>query len=128
MTPFLELFRSHSELLPGEQQRQVELEFPDLVAQGPLHWWSPGEEIVTNRRRLLIGVAAYSEMDMRLLDQVREAVAGRNGLAERLPNLKVTKDGVSVSISLPNETLGGVLFGLSPSSQCQLDVNRVLAG
>jgi hypothetical protein len=72
MTPFTNLFGSHLELSPGEQQRLVEQEFPALVARGPLHWWTPGES-VADTRRLLIGAATYSRYDMRLLDLVYEA-------------------------------------------------------
>jgi hypothetical protein len=63
---------------PGEQQRQAEARFPELVAESHLHLWKPGDPIPTKGRRFLIGVDTASLYDMRLLDDLDEALtAGR---------------------------------------------------
>lgn len=111
MTPFSDLFRSHLELPPGEQQHRVEGEFPALVAQGFLHWWSPGDRIAAAKKRLLIGVATYSEMDMRLLDLVGNAVAAKN--CRRMAAMaKPTKPGVLAFVQMPPESLRVDVFSV----------------
>src|SRR5262249_27284589 len=44
------------------------------VAESRLHWWSPGNPVCERGKRLLIGVATYSEYDMRLLDLLDDAL------------------------------------------------------
>jgi hypothetical protein len=77
MTPFFDLFLSHGELLPGEQQRAVEGEFPAVVARTPLRLWTPDSRIPAGGTRLVIGVATWSGYDMRLLDVLAEALSRR---------------------------------------------------
>jgi len=73
-TLFVDLYRSHPELSPGEQQALVERQFPSLVPRTPLHLWSPGDPIAERGRRVLVGVATYSGQDMELLDRIGEAL------------------------------------------------------
>ena len=80
MTRFIDLLRKYEHLPPGEQQSRVEREFPEVSAEGPLHWLRPGEARDPSGIRLVIGVATYSQDDMRLLDAVAQAVANRNGM------------------------------------------------
>jgi hypothetical protein len=77
MTPFYDLFLSHRNLMPGEQQRAVEQEFPAVVARTGLRWWSPDSGIPASGTRLVIGVATWSGYDMRLLDIIAEAMSRR---------------------------------------------------
>jgi hypothetical protein len=77
MTPFYDLFLSHRDLMPGEQQRAVEQEFPAVVARTPLRWWSPDSGVPARGTRLVIGVATWSGYDMRLLDVIVEALSRR---------------------------------------------------
>jgi len=104
MKTFVELFLSYRELSPGEQQRRIEREFPALVAQGTLHWWSPGDPVCSSGRRLLIGVATYSSLDMRLLDLVSESVRCRrlDGLMKQQLSLPA---GLSAFVQVPKESL-----------------------
>src|SRR5206468_3383246 len=75
MTAFYDLFLSRRDLMPGEQQRVIEQEFPGVVARSALRWWSPHSVVPASGTRLVIGVASYSDADMRLLDLVHDAVA-----------------------------------------------------
>jgi len=75
MTPFYDLFLSHHDLMPGEQQRAVEHEFLAVLARAPLRSWSPGSAIPASGTRLVIGVATWSGYDMRLLDVIAEAMS-----------------------------------------------------
>jgi hypothetical protein len=87
VTPFYDLFLSHRDLLPGEQQRAIEQEFPGVVARTALRWWSPDSGIPAGGTRLVIGVATYSGPDMRLLDLVQEAVTKED--ARRMAGARV---------------------------------------
>jgi hypothetical protein len=69
---------------PGEQQRQAEARFPELVAESRLHLWKPGDPIPTQGRRFLIGVDTASRYDMRLLDELDEALAAGRMQDDRL--------------------------------------------
>jgi hypothetical protein len=81
MTKFGDLFWSHREMQPGQQQRFVEAHFPDEVAVSNLRLWQPGNAVPTTGKRFLIGVATYSVYDMRLLDVVDEFLGqGKSGL------------------------------------------------
>lgn len=76
MNRFSELFWSRRELPPGDQQACVRRTFSAVVAQSPFHLWSPGMPVTGDGRRLLLGIASYSEYDMRLLDLLESALDG----------------------------------------------------
>jgi hypothetical protein len=79
MTRFSDLFRSGRELEPSTRQDLVERRFPAVVADSRLHAWSPGNPIRQQGKRLLLGIATYSENDMRLLDLVEESQMRHDG-------------------------------------------------
>ncbi len=69
MSRFCQLLRRY-----GPDQMEVERRFPDEVARSHFRHWSPGDPIRSSGLRYLIGVATYSEYDLRLLDLLEEAM------------------------------------------------------
>ena len=67
---------------PGEEQREAQRRFPGLVETSRLHLWKPGDSIQKRGKRLLIGAATYSLIEMYILDALNE-------LLEREPSLKI---------------------------------------
>lgn len=66
----LRLFRSSAEpdgSLALAQQKIDDL-FPAVVAKSPFRLWAPGDAIAAQGKRLLIGVATWSGLDMQFLD------------------------------------------------------------
>jgi hypothetical protein len=61
-------------------QEWVRQEFPLLLAKSHLHLWSPGQPVSQSGIRILIGVMAYSQYDLKLLDEINAAVVD-----DRLP-------------------------------------------
>jgi hypothetical protein len=74
MTAFHDLYTSHQDLLPGEQQAAVEREFRALLEKVPLYWRVAGAPVSPAAKSLVLGVATHSEADMRLLDLVADAL------------------------------------------------------
>lgn len=67
----------------GRQQQRVAELFPKLVTKSRLHYWRPGDAIVADGVRLLIGLAAsYDLKDLRLADII-------NDTQEWKPNLHI---------------------------------------
>jgi hypothetical protein len=61
-------------------QRFAEEELPSLVHEGGFHVWKPGDPVPQEGRRVLIGVAATSRYDLRLLDALAQAARqGKTG-------------------------------------------------
>ena len=61
-------------LHPAERQRRVNARFPETVSKSPFHLWKPGDMVVTNGTRLLIGIATYDSVELKLLDKLAEIV------------------------------------------------------
>jgi len=78
---FVELISpSNPTLSPGQQQREAMRLFPDLIRRSAMHLWNPGDPIQQTGRRLLIGIAAYSMLELKLLDRLEEYLrAGNDG-------------------------------------------------
>src|SRR5262245_50754445 len=77
MNAFTDLFRSPSpaeETSPGQRQQAIDARFPSLVAGSPFRLWRPGDPFPQAGRRLLVGVATWSALDMALLDALAEAM------------------------------------------------------
>lgn len=74
MTNFSDLFWSRRELWPADHQHYVEQQFPLVLGQSNLHLWHPGGAVTAEGRRYLVGVATWSEYDMRLLDLLDAAL------------------------------------------------------
>ncbi|HEV3256935.1 MAG TPA: hypothetical protein VG013_08665 [Gemmataceae bacterium] len=112
MTSFHDLYRSHRDLSPGEDQALVAREFPEFVARSTLHWWSADAAAATVGKRLLVGVATYSEADMQLLDLVKDAVAKRklHGLNEARAQQQMLGCGVSAPVGSAQESLRVEVF------------------
>ena len=74
MTRFTQLLAPSGIDVPSSQQEYARKQFPELVSRSNLRLWKPGDEIPNNKPRLLLGVATYSDSDMRLLDALDERV------------------------------------------------------
>src|SRR4051812_66411 len=76
-------FQSLLEPGPGHSAFDIQEEathaFPELVARSRLHLWSPGQDSVATGKRLLLGVATYSKLDMQLLDLFNGSLGTING-------------------------------------------------
>lgn len=60
--------------VPSNQQEYARKQFPELVSRSNFQLWKLGDEIPNNGQRLVLGVATYSNSDMRLLDALDETV------------------------------------------------------
>ena len=74
MTHFRDLLQARAGLTLRERQESATRSFPVVVAGSPFKLWSPDHPIASQGTRLLIGVATYSEPDLKLLDLVGEAL------------------------------------------------------
>jgi hypothetical protein len=107
MTTFADLPRSP--LLPapdgaflGEWQKQLDALFPPVVAASPLRLGTPGEAIQAAGRRLLIGVATWSQSDLQLLDTVADALlAGRLTIIAEVFNVADCRAPADFEYSIP---------------------------
>ncbi len=80
-----------SSLTVGEQQQRCAELFPQLVERSNLHYWSPGDEVTTDGRRILIGLAASFDLkDLRLADIINDEL-NRN-CSVRVDVFNVAKD------------------------------------
>jgi hypothetical protein len=78
MSSFFELFLEHAKRpLPEIDPAWADRQFESIAAATPLRLWRPGDSIPSNGCRLLLGVAAWSGYDMRLLDVIVDAIASR---------------------------------------------------
>src|SRR5688572_5030272 len=75
MNSFQGLLQAHRDLPVGEQQEAVEARLPELAARVGFRVWNPGDSIRVTGRRVLIGVAPYSPLDLRLLDEITPFVS-----------------------------------------------------
>src|SRR5262249_31423996 len=84
MTRFSDLFWSRRDLGPAEHQHYLEQQLPRALAEAGFHSWLPGDPICSEGTRFLIGIATYSESDMRLLDLLEAALRETNGKKMRV--------------------------------------------
>ena len=66
--------RDHRGLSPSEQQRILTAEFPGVVSQSSFHLWRPGDPVLAEGIRILVGVLPWTRLDMRLLDVIAEGM------------------------------------------------------
>jgi hypothetical protein len=72
---FRDLLSHDPKLSAAESQQRATAELPDRVRRSALAWWPDRTDTNGTGRRLVIGVAVWSNYDLRLLDLVNEAVA-----------------------------------------------------
>ena len=77
MIKFHDLLQPRDGLSVGELQESAKRSFPLLVDKSTFKSWSPGKPTSSQGKRLLIGVATYSEADLKLLDLLEEVLQGR---------------------------------------------------
>jgi hypothetical protein len=77
MINFHDLLKACNGIAVGELQESARKAFPLLVKQSRFTLWSPGQPSYHHGPRLLIGVATYSEPDLRLLDLLGEVLDRR---------------------------------------------------
>ena len=70
MRQFSEVTKPNPELPAGRQQEMADAEFAAIAQSLGLRIWKPGDAIPSRGRRVLIGVATYSPLDMKLLDGI----------------------------------------------------------
>ena len=75
---FRDLLNHGPKLSPADSQRRAATELPECVRQSALTWWPDRTETNGTGRRLVIGVAVWSNYDLRLLDLVNEVVLAGN--------------------------------------------------
>jgi hypothetical protein len=63
----------------SRQHKVAERMFREAVARSPFRPWKPGDPIAATGTRILIGAAAWSVYDLRLLDVVADALTRMNG-------------------------------------------------
>ncbi|MGI8755088.1 MAG: hypothetical protein ACR2MB_04350 [Acidimicrobiales bacterium] len=68
----------------GEWQRYVTEHFDDFVNGTNLHFWTCGAPIAKCEKRLLIGAATYSQMDMQLLDVLDDWLKKHESMGTRI--------------------------------------------
>ena len=78
------LLSHEPKLPPAESQRRAAAELPDRVRLSALEWWPDRTATNGTGSRLVLGVAVWSNYDLRLLDRINEAVA-----ADAQPGLHV---------------------------------------
>src|SRR5690349_20692737 len=71
----LDSFTDPDGSLAHAQQRIDDL-FPAVAAKSPFRLWSPGDPIPAKGKRLLIGVATWSGLDMQFLDFLSRCLKG----------------------------------------------------
>jgi hypothetical protein len=64
---------------PSEQQKYVHEQFRKLLSESRLRAWDPGDPTPLTGRRILVGVADYSTIDMALLDALDKIVSNQLG-------------------------------------------------
>ncbi len=80
-------------LLVEEQQRQAAELFPKLVNDSRLHYWRPGDAIVSDGERYLIGLAASFDLrDLRLADIINELLSSKPSVRVDVFNVEDCSD------------------------------------
>lgn len=79
MNKFMGLLAENVRVSPDEQQLYAQDHLPTIVASSNLNMWKPGDPFPQKGRRLLIGIAVYSTVDLCLLDALNEMLTS-NGL------------------------------------------------
>lgn len=96
MNRFLDLMEQTPELGPGRFDfENPDRLFPATVAESRLHLWKPGDPVLGDGMRILIGAATWSGYDMHLLDVIDEALGRMNG---NVPRVDVFNAGVLTSL------------------------------
>jgi len=65
---------------PGEELERARRRFPDLVKRSRLDLWGPGDVISREGKRLLIGIATYSLIELYTLDALNEWLESSQGV------------------------------------------------
>ena len=73
MKRFSSLLEPRSEMSVAQQQRDAGEQLAALLRESRLHPWQPGDPILDRGRRILLGVASYSVVDLAVLDTLNEA-------------------------------------------------------
>ncbi len=90
-------------LLIEEQQRQAAELFPELVNVSRLHYWRPGDAIVSDGERYLIGLAASFDLgDLRLADIINELLALQPSVRVDVFNVEDCRDAKDVKKYFPD--------------------------
>ena len=86
---FRDLLTHEPKLPAAESQRRASAELPDRVRKSVLTWWPDRSDTNGTGSRLVLGVAVWSNYDLRLLDLMNEAVASgtQPGLSVAVFNL-----------------------------------------
>lgn len=64
---------------PMAASRRIDEEFRKQVQSAGFRYWAAGDSVVCHGRRVLLGVALYSPLDLRFLDALSSRVASRRG-------------------------------------------------
>jgi len=89
MKKFIDLLTEKSRLPSGEHQNWVSSQIEMMLPRGQLQVWHLGEPIRKSGTRILIGIAAWSGYDLRLLDALTQAFTGRPDLQELVDILDI---------------------------------------
>lgn len=84
-TSFVELLVPKAGRSVAEAQLDAKTAFPEFMDSSELRLWRPGQPVLTNGRRLLIGVATYSVYDLKLLDIVHAHLTSQKPFAGDAP-------------------------------------------
>jgi len=76
---FLALLASREHLPAGEKQRLAQIDFPSAVERSKLNLWKPGDAIQKEGRRLLVGIATYSGLELTMLDTINCVLTSAKG-------------------------------------------------
>jgi hypothetical protein len=74
MNKFLDLLEKGEGLSIAEQKRQASKQFSQKLSASNFRAWSPDDPIMPRGKRMLIGIAPYSHLDLRLLDILDNAL------------------------------------------------------
>ncbi len=95
MNRFFELSFS-KRFVAGHLEPVAEMDrfFPEVVRQSHFRLWTPGIPISSTGTRILIGIATWSQYDLRLLDVIDASLAQQNGSEALVEVFNI--DGLSV--------------------------------
>ncbi|MEO2092057.1 MAG: hypothetical protein ABGY75_21595, partial [Gemmataceae bacterium] len=80
LTSFADLLRPDLSISVGEQQQRASDALPDMVSRSHLSWLAQPESLNGTGDKLVVGVAVWSLLDLKLLDELDQHVEANPGV------------------------------------------------